>query len=190
MTDDEARWARFRDRVRLISPRFELQEIVAQLSSLVQRRAAKHAPDAPIPTLAYEPLGDAARQAINQIAKLLRQDGEIDFANELDALLGPKQGRGHPKFYNDDDNRRLLLDFCDVVEAQAKPNAFAAAKAVAEQEPWRSQGRSAAAIRTRLTDYLRQDDGGPADGLLRREKLELTLAEFAKRIWDAKRAEG
>jgi hypothetical protein len=183
--DDPAAWEQFEARLRQISPRFELQAIVAQLTALVRRRAKPRAPW----FQPHEPLSELVRAAARQLAELARQDGATDLANGLGAAARPKRERGRPRQSNDNDTGQLLLEFCDVVKAQVSPDVDAATEILAGQEPWRSRGDSPAAIKMRLIRYLKRGDEDEAGGLLRRKPMEKTLAEFAKDIWQAKQAE-
>jgi hypothetical protein len=74
------------------------------------------------------------------------------------------------------------------VEVQATPHVEAATEILAGQEPWRGLGYNPALIKERLTRYLRQDDKDEAWGLLRREPIKITLAEFTKGIWQVRHA--
>ena len=124
---------------------------------------------------------ERARDAIRKGAEMLRQHGETEEADKVIAVVGSGRPRGHPRQYTEDDDLRMVLDIHSIVEKQRRPSLNAAAKELAETEPYKSRGQSAGAICERYREYLRRLwKDAPAD---KRPLKKPQASQVLKAVW-------
>jgi hypothetical protein len=127
-------------------------------------------------------LGDSrayeAMEIVREQAEVLRSRGRGELADKVLAAIKPPRRPGGQRQYTYDDVERLLDEFMEIVTRQPTPNVSAAARKLADREPWNSMRLDWNEIRDQIARRLREIQAG------------LTPRQFAKHVWqEAKEAE-